>query len=91
METTVTRVDRFGDYSTIQVPETETKSFYGMFLVFLGVLVCVAVLYGGAGLGNGLNLRDMAIASTHSVILRNVLCDVRISSFKVFMKKEPKR
>jgi cytosine permease len=70
METTVTRVDRFGDYSTIQVPETETKSFYGMFLVFLGVLVCVAVLYGGAGLGNGLNLRDMAIASiVGSVIL----------------------
>jgi ABC-type phosphate/phosphonate transport system ATPase subunit len=36
-------------------------------------------------------LVDVRISSNHSVILRNVLCDVRISSFKVFMKKEPKR
>jgi hypothetical protein len=36
-------------------------------------------------------LGDVAISSTHSVILRSVLCDVRIPSFKVFMKKEIKR
>jgi hypothetical protein len=35
---------------------------------------------------------DVRISSTHSVILRSVLCDVRISSFKVFMKnKKPKK
>jgi hypothetical protein len=27
------------------------------------------------------------IPSSHSVILRSVLCDVRISSFKAFIKK----
>jgi len=31
---------------------------------------------------------DVAISSNHSVILRSVLSDVRISSFKVFMKKK---
>jgi hypothetical protein len=34
----------------------------------------------------------LAISSNHSVILRSVFCDVRISSFKVFMKnKKPKK
>jgi hypothetical protein len=32
----------------------------------------------------------MAISSIHSIILRSVFCDVRISSFKGFMKKESK-
>ena len=62
-ESAVLRRDQSGDYSNVRVPETDTKSFFGMFLVFTGVLLCVAVLYGGAALGNGLSLRDMAIAS----------------------------
>ena len=33
-------------------------------------------------------LDDVAISSTHSVILRSVLCDVRISSFKEFLKNK---
>jgi cytosine permease len=62
--------DMFGDFANVKVPEDKTKSFYGMFLVFTGVLVSIAVLYGGAGLGNGLSAKDILIASvTGSVIL----------------------
>jgi|ADurb_Oil_03_Slu_FD_contig_91_96922_length_784_multi_2_in_0_out_0_2 hypothetical protein len=35
-------------------------------------------------------LNDVAISSTHTVILRSVLCDVRISSFKEFIRKKTK-
>lgn len=43
--------DKYGDFATVKVPEGKGKSFFGMFLVYTGVLVCVAVLYGGAELG----------------------------------------
>lgn len=64
------QIDVFGDFANVKVPENQTKSFYGMFLVFTGVLVCVAVLYGGAALGTGLSAKDILIASvTGSLIL----------------------
>lgn len=72
-EPTATRVDSFGDYSTIQVPKTETKSLFGMFLVYLGVLICVAVIWGGAELGLGLNLKNMITAAIIGSLILGVI------------------
>ncbi len=61
------------DFANVKVPQSETKSFYGMFLVFTGVLVGVAVLQGGAALGNGLNFKNMIIASASGSLLLAII------------------
>ena len=37
-------LDVFGDFAVVQVPEEQRKSPFGLFLVYTGVLVCIAVI-----------------------------------------------
>ncbi|MBN2325133.1 MAG: cytosine permease [Spirochaetes bacterium] len=43
--------DAYGDYSMVPVPRHEKRSFSSIFYVYMGVLACIAVLWGGSTLG----------------------------------------
>ena len=43
--------DAYGDYSMVPVPQHEKRSFTSIFYVYMGVLSCIAVLWGGSTLG----------------------------------------
>lgn len=62
--------DEYGDYSMVPVPRHELRSFSSIFYVYMGVLACIAVLWGGGTLGLQFNLRDaFKVAVLGSVIL----------------------
>ncbi len=42
--------DKFGDYATLQIPESETKSTLNIFMIYMGVLAVVAAIFAGSGL-----------------------------------------
>jgi len=55
--------DKFGDYSMVPVPQRETKSLLSVFYVYMGVLACIAVLWGGGSLGLQFTLKEAAIVA----------------------------
>ncbi|MGQ9617239.1 MAG: cytosine permease [Spirochaetota bacterium] len=62
--------DEYGDFSMVPVPQQETKSFSSVFYVYMGVLACIAVLWGGSTLGLQFTLKKaLWVAVTGSVIL----------------------
>ncbi|MBC7082360.1 MAG: cytosine permease [Bacillota bacterium] len=69
----VASVDAFGDYAVTQVPKEQLKSPFGLFLVFTGVLVCIAVIWGGGSLGNSLSFKDMALAAVAGSLILGVI------------------
>lgn len=50
------------DYAITAVPESEQKSFLGLFLVYTGVLVCIAVIWTGGTLGRGLDFKTLLLS-----------------------------
>jgi len=61
-KSTAGAADALGDYAITAVPADQLKSTFGMFLVFTGVLICIAVIWGGGALGNTLSFGDMMTA-----------------------------
>jgi cytosine permease len=62
--------DEYGDYSLVPVPQEELRSFTSIFYVFMGVLACIAVLWGGATLGLQFTLKEaLWVAVIGSLIL----------------------
>lgn len=62
--------DAYGDYSMVPVPQHEKRSFSSIFYVYMGVLACIAVLWGGGTLGLQFSLKDaVLVAVIGSVIL----------------------
>ncbi|MDI7247546.1 MAG: cytosine permease [Bacillota bacterium] len=66
-------IDAFGDYAVTQVPKDQLKSPFGLFLVFTGVLVCIAVIWGGGSLGNSLSFKGMAVATVVGSLILGVI------------------
>jgi len=63
-------VDQYGDYSMVPVPSHETRSFSSIFYVYMGVLACIAVLWGGSTIGLQFTLKKaLWVAITGSCIL----------------------
>ncbi len=44
------RKDVYGDYATLTIPESETKSTLNIFMIYMGVLAVVAAIFAGSGL-----------------------------------------
>ncbi len=42
--------DKYGDYATLVVPESEFKSTLNIFMVYMGVLAVIAAIFAGSGL-----------------------------------------
>lgn len=62
--------DKYGDYALVPVPKKETRSLVSIFYVYMGVLACIAVLWGGGTLGVQFNLMDsLWVAVAGSAIL----------------------
>jgi len=62
--------DAYGDYSMVPVPQHEKRSFSSIFYVYMGVLACIAVLWGGGTIGLQFNLKDaILVAVIGSAIL----------------------
>jgi cytosine permease len=53
--------DKLGDYSLVPVPREKRRSTMSVFMVYTGVLACIAVLWAGGDLGMHFNLRDIVI------------------------------
>ncbi len=65
--------DSYGDYAVVQVPKDQLKSAFGLFLVYTGVLICIAVIWGGGALGNGLTFYDMMKASVLGSLILGII------------------
>jgi cytosine permease len=61
-----------GDYVLVPVPPWERRTLVNIFLVYTGVLSCLAVLWGGGALGAQANLHDLIIA----VLIGNIILTV---------------
>ena len=62
--------DAYGDYSMVPVPRHEKRSFSSIFYVYMGVLACIAVLWGGGTIGLQFSLKDaILVAVIGSAIL----------------------
>lgn len=62
--------DVYGDYSMVPVPQHEKRSFSSIFYVYMGVLACIAVLWGGSTLGLQFTLKQaLVVAVIGSAIL----------------------
>ncbi len=61
------------DYAITAVPEEEQKSFLGLFLVYTGVLVCVAVIWTGGSLGRGLDFYTLLYSILAGSIVLGVI------------------
>lgn len=61
-----------GDYVLVPVPPWEHRTLTNIFLVYTGVLSCLAVLWGGGALGLQATLHDLVWA----VILGNIILTV---------------
>ena len=62
--------DAYGDYSMVPVPQHEKRSFSSIFYVYMGVLACIAVLWGGSTLGLQFTLKEaLVVAVVGSAIL----------------------
>jgi len=55
--------DKFGDYSLVPVPAHERRSFLSIFYVFMGVLACIAVLWGGGTLGLQFTFKEVVLVA----------------------------
>jgi len=55
--------DKLGDYSLVPVPKEKQRSLMSVFVVYTGVLACIAVLWAGGDLGAHFNLHDMLIVA----------------------------
>lgn len=55
--------DKFGDFALVPVPPGERRSMMSSFLVFTGVLACIAAIMGGGALGTMFNFQDLIIVS----------------------------
>ena len=62
-EVTSKVVDKFGDYALTPVPKNERKTLLNQFLVNAGYIICLAGLFSGASLGQGMTLKDAIIAT----------------------------
>lgn len=55
--------DKFGDYALVPTPPVERRSLMSSFLVFTGVLACIAAIIGGGALGTNFDFTDLIIVS----------------------------
>lgn len=55
--------DRFGDFALVPIPTGERRSMMSCFLIFTGVLACIAAIMGGGTLGTMFNFRDLILVS----------------------------
>jgi len=56
-------VDALGDYAVVPVHPKERRTLTNQFLVFTGVLACIAALWGGGALGTQLDVKGLALAA----------------------------
>lgn len=56
-------VDALGDYAVVPVHPKERRTLTNQFLVFTGVLACIAALWGGGALGTQLSFTNLIIAA----------------------------
>ncbi|MEB2836855.1 MAG: cytosine permease [Desulfurococcales archaeon] len=61
-----------GDYVLVPVPPWERRTLMNIFLVYTGVLSCLAVLWGGGALGAQATLHDLVWA----VLLGNIILTI---------------
>jgi cytosine permease len=62
--------DKFGDFPLVPVPPSMRKSSTSIFYVYMGVLACIAVLWGGGTLGTQFTLKgSLIVAIVGSAIL----------------------
>ncbi len=61
-----------GDYVLVPVPPWDRRTLMNIFLVYTGVLSCLAVLWGGGALGAQANLHNLVIA----VIIGNIILTI---------------
>jgi cytosine permease len=66
-------VDVMGDYSLVPVPPEAQRTTMAIFVVFTGVLACIAALWGGGVLGLQFNVRDMVIVSLVGTLIQGVI------------------
>ncbi len=55
--------DAHGDYALVPVPAESRRTFLNVFLVYTGVLACMAALWGGGSLGIHFGLRDLVVVA----------------------------
>jgi cytosine permease len=55
--------DKLGDYSLVPIPKEKQRSLMSVFVVYTGVLACIAVLWAGGDLGAHFNLHDMFVVA----------------------------
>jgi len=54
--------DVYGDFAVTPVPMDKRRSFWSVFLVFTGVVICAPALWSGAAVASGLNFLHSTIA-----------------------------
>ncbi len=62
-----------GDYVLVPVPPWERRTLMNIFLVYTGVLSCLAVLWGGGALGMQGSLHDVVVATIVGDIILTVI------------------
>ncbi len=65
--------DVMGDYALVPVAPQALRSTMAMFVIFTGVLACIAALWGGGVLGLQFNFRDMIIVATVGTLIQGVI------------------
>lgn len=55
--------DFFGDFASMMVPMEHRRSTLNMFMVYMGVLACIAAIWGGGALAATLGFSDLLIAA----------------------------
>jgi len=55
--------DKYGDFPVVPVPSNVRKSSTSMFYIFMGVLACIAVLWGGGTLGTQFTMKEALLVS----------------------------
>lgn len=55
--------DKFGDFALVPTPSAQKRSTMSAFLIFTGVLACIAAILGGGSLGLMFSFKDLILVS----------------------------
>lgn len=65
--------DAHGDYALVPVPAEKRRTLLNIFLVYTGVLACIAALWGGGTLGVHFSLRELIITAVAGSAILSVV------------------
>lgn len=65
--------DKFGDYALVPVPSDQKRSAVASFLIFTGVLACIAAILGGGSLGLMYSFSNLVLISVLGCVILAVI------------------